>query len=86
MKRRETHWVIAGDREQLFADDLNRRSVTMTDLQNRLAEAKARLSAAAKDCIAGAPGAALRADAALAEVQMLQALIRVQQSERAIEK
>jgi hypothetical protein len=48
----------------------------MTDLQARLDDAKDRLDRAARDCLLNRPGAAQEADAALAEVLAIQAMMR----------
>jgi hypothetical protein len=56
----------------------------MNALENRLAAAKARLSQAAADCLAGKPFAAEDADEAQAEVNAILALLKAQavESER----
>ena len=48
----------------------------MIDLQHQLEQAKQALNRAAADCIRGIPGAAERADLALAEVAALQAVLK----------
>jgi hypothetical protein len=52
----------------------------VTDPESKLAAAKLALSRAASDCLRNMPGAAERADAALAEVAGLQAQLKASKS------